>query len=158
MYSVLVIVQVVIAIAIIGLVLLQQGKGADMGAAFGAGASGTVFGAHGSANFLSRTTAVLAALFFIVSLTLAYLANQGSTAIDSVMNTSPLAEQPAGKAAVKPAADSDSKTADQPARAAKIPEGTAVPVQGGQADNADAAAEPAEKAQGKPAAPVKAPE
>ena len=64
---------VLIAVAIIGLVLLQRGKGADAGAGFGAGASGTVFGARGSANFLSRSTAVMAALFFASSLALAYL-------------------------------------------------------------------------------------
>ena len=64
---------VLIAAAIVGLVLLQRGKGADAGAGFGAGASGTVFGARGSASFLSRMTATLAALFFASSLTLAYL-------------------------------------------------------------------------------------
>ena len=62
-----------VAAAIIGLVLLQRGKGADAGAGFGAGASGTVFGARGAASFLSRTTAMLAALFFVTSLALAYL-------------------------------------------------------------------------------------
>src|ERR1039458_3391551 len=65
---------VVVAISIIFLVLLQHGKGADMGAAFGSGSSGSLFGATGSANFLSRTTAVLAAVFFLTSLGLAYLA------------------------------------------------------------------------------------
>ncbi|HXG28240.1 MAG TPA: preprotein translocase subunit SecG, partial [Nevskiales bacterium] len=60
MHTFLIVIQVLLALGIIGLVLLQQGKGADMGAAFGSGASGTVFGARGSANFLSRTTAVLA--------------------------------------------------------------------------------------------------
>ena len=79
MFSVLVIIQVVIAVALIGLVLVQQGKGADMGAAFGSGASGTVFGASGSANFMSRATAALATAFFVISLTLAYLANSQST-------------------------------------------------------------------------------
>src|SRR6202011_1594852 len=64
---------VVVAAALIGFVLLQHGKGADMGAAFGSGASGSLFGATGSANFLSRTTAVLAAVFFISTLTLTYL-------------------------------------------------------------------------------------
>ncbi|MEN7343631.1 MAG: preprotein translocase subunit SecG [Pseudomonadota bacterium] len=69
-----------ICVGIIALVLMQRGKGADAGASFGAGASGTVFGARGSANFLSRATAVLAAAFFINSLALAYLATQGSGA------------------------------------------------------------------------------
>lgn len=69
-------VHVFLAIGIIGLVLLQRGKGADAGTAFGAGASGTVFGARGAANFLSRTTAVFAALFFATSLSLAWLGSQ----------------------------------------------------------------------------------
>lgn len=72
-YTVLVVVQVVVAITMIGLILVQHGKGADAGAAFGSGASGTVFGAQGSANFLSRSTAGLAVVFFAVSLSLAYL-------------------------------------------------------------------------------------
>lgn len=72
--TVILIVHVFLALAIIGLVLMQRGKGAEAGAAFGAGASGTVFGASGSANFLSHTTAVLATLFFLTSLALAYLA------------------------------------------------------------------------------------
>ena len=74
LYSILVAVDVLLAIGIIGLVLIQHGKGADVGAAFGSGASGTVFGARGSATFMTRATAVLAALFFANSLLLAYLA------------------------------------------------------------------------------------
>ena len=70
------ILHVFVAASLIGLVLLQRGKGAEAGAAFGAGASGTVFGAQGSANFLSHTTAVLAAVFFMTSLTLAYFSAQ----------------------------------------------------------------------------------
>ena len=65
-------VQLITAIAMIGLVLIQHGKGADMGASFGSGASGSLFGATGSANFLSRTTAVLATVFFVCTLALAY--------------------------------------------------------------------------------------
>src|SRR5512135_3481467 len=84
---------VLFAAAIIGLVLLQRGKGADAGAGFGAGASGTVFGARGSASFLSRTTAVLATLFFLSSLGLSYLFSQ-QKAPTSVMDTLP-AEAPA---------------------------------------------------------------
>ncbi|MFI3256300.1 MAG: preprotein translocase subunit SecG [Psittacicella sp.] len=70
MYQVLIVVYLIIAIAIISLVLLQQGKGADAGASFGGGASGTLFGASGSSNFLSRTTAILITIFFILSLIL----------------------------------------------------------------------------------------
>ena len=76
---------VIIAIFIIVLILVQKGKGADMGSAFGAGASGTIFGSKGSANFLSRATAVLATIFFITSLTLAYL-NKGTVKVDSVLD------------------------------------------------------------------------
>ncbi len=75
MYQFLMVFHVLIAVAIVVLVLLQQGRGADMGAAFGSGASGTLFGARGSASFLSRTTAILATLFFLTSLSLAYFAD-----------------------------------------------------------------------------------
>ncbi len=67
--------QMITAVVMIGLVLVQQGKGADMGASFGSGASGSLFGATGSANFLSRSTAVCAAVFFACTLTLAYMSN-----------------------------------------------------------------------------------
>lgn len=79
MTIVLMIAHFFICVGIIVLVLMQRGKGADAGASFGAGASGTVFGARGSANFLSRATAVLAAAFFANSLALAYLATQGTS-------------------------------------------------------------------------------
>src|SRR6185437_14126785 len=74
--TVLIVLHVLVALSIIGLVLLQHGKGADMGSGFGGGASGSLFGATGSANFLSRTTAVLAAVFFLLSLALAYTATR----------------------------------------------------------------------------------
>ena len=93
MYTFLVIVQVLVAIALIALVLLQQGKGADAGAAFGSGASGTVFGSRGAANFLSRTTAWLAAAFFGTSLALAYVVH-GKATPKSIVDTIKL-EQPA---------------------------------------------------------------
>lgn len=86
LYSVLVAIDVLLAIGIIGLVLIQQGKGADVGAAFGSGASGTVFGARGSTSFLTRTTAILVALFFINSLSLAYLASHRPVT-ESVIST-----------------------------------------------------------------------
>ena len=88
MYTILVVVQVLVAIA---LVLLQHGKGADAGAAFGSGASGTVFGARGSANFLSTTTAWLAAAFFAISLALAYFVNARSEAKSIVDRVAPAA-------------------------------------------------------------------
>src|SRR5512134_2181305 len=73
--TLIIVFHVLIALAIIGLVLLQHGKGADMGSGFGGGASGSLFGATGSANFLSRTTAVLAAVFFVCTLALAYFSH-----------------------------------------------------------------------------------
>jgi preprotein translocase subunit SecG len=94
-HTILVVIQVLAAVAVIGLVLLQHGKGADAGAAFGSGASGTVFGARGSANFLSRATAICAAVFFLASLSLAYVV-QGRKAPDSVMDgAAPAAQAPA---------------------------------------------------------------
>src|SRR6185503_5199280 len=96
---------VLVALVIIGLVLLQHGKGADMGSGFGGGSSGSLFGATGSANFLSRTTAVLATIFFLTSLALAYLATHkprtGGGVLDAV-KSEPV--KPAPEAA-KPAAD-----------------------------------------------------
>jgi preprotein translocase subunit SecG len=80
---------VFLAVAIIALVLLQKGKGADAGAAFGAGASGTVFGSRGTTSFLSRTTAILATMFFLTSLGLAYLAGQ-RTEPGSILERAPM--------------------------------------------------------------------
>ncbi len=76
MQTILTVFHLFLAIGLVGLVLIQHGKGADMGAAFGSGASATVFGARGAASFLSRTTAALAALFYITSMALAYFASQ----------------------------------------------------------------------------------
>ena len=85
---------VLLAAAIIGLVLLQRGKGADAGAGFGAGASGTVFGARGSGSFLSRTTAILATLFFITSLGLSYLFSQRSAPTSVIDRVQPVEQAP----------------------------------------------------------------
>ena len=89
--TLLIVIQVLCAIAIIILVLLQHGKGADMGAAFGSGASGSLFGATGSANFLSRSTGILAAVFFVATLGLAYSATavRAPKAEGGVMGTMP---------------------------------------------------------------------
>ena len=86
MQTILIIFHLFLAIFLIGLVLMQHGKGADAGAAFGSGASGTVFGARGAANFLSRSTAVVAALFFLTSLVLAWFAMQVTDQV-GVMDT-----------------------------------------------------------------------
>jgi preprotein translocase subunit SecG len=117
MHTVLVFIQVFAAIGVIGLVLFQHGKGADAGAAFGSGASGTVFGSRGSANFLSRATAVCAAVFFIASLSLAYVV-QARKAPDSVTDTVEPAQQdvPAAVPSEQPAA-----TEQQP-ETPKVPE------------------------------------
>ena len=98
MYTFLVILQVLVGVALVGLVLIQHGKGADAGAAFGSGASGTVFGARGSANFLTRATAVCATLFFVASLSLAYLV-QVRKAPDSVIDEAAPATAPAAPSA-----------------------------------------------------------
>jgi preprotein translocase subunit SecG len=78
-------VQMLTALAMIGLILVQHGKGADMGAAFGSGTSGSLFGASGSSNFLSRTTAVLATVFFVATLALAYFGNAQPSSSSSVL-------------------------------------------------------------------------
>jgi preprotein translocase subunit SecG len=107
--TIVLVVHVLAALGVIGLVLLQHGKGADVGAAFGGGASGSLFGATGSANFLSRTTAILAVVFFISSLGLAYLANtKPRTAAGSVMDAG---SQPAAGA---PAAATDTPKPQSP--------------------------------------------
>ena len=85
--TLILIVDVIVALCIIGLVLLQHGKGADVGAAFGSGSSGSLFGATGSANFLSRTTAVLAVIFFITTFALAYFVTHKPRAGGGVMDT-----------------------------------------------------------------------
>ncbi|MEM7400949.1 MAG: preprotein translocase subunit SecG [Pseudomonadota bacterium] len=91
LYSILVAIDVLLAIAIIALVLIQHGKGADAGAAFGSGASGTVFGAQGSASFLTKLTTFLAVLFFANSLWLAHLASNRPVA-ESVIDTNAVEE------------------------------------------------------------------
>lgn len=78
--TVIVVLHLLVAIAVVGLVLMQQGKGAEAGASFGSGASATVFGSQGSGTFLSRVTAILAAVFFVTSLGLAYYASHKADA------------------------------------------------------------------------------
>ena len=111
LYNILTIVLIIVAVLLIGLILLQQGKGADAGAAFGSGASGTVFGAAGSANFLSRATAILATLFFVLALGMAYLARHNSAAPKSVVE----------QAIQQQAAQSPASTTAKPAVTAATP-------------------------------------
>lgn len=119
LFSVVLTVHILAAVSVIGLVLVQHGKGADMGAAFGSGASGSLFGATGAANFLSRATAVLATVFFVTSLSLAYLASQAPKTTGSVMQDAvksapvqapPLGDVEQSKSPVNP----DSKAKDIP--------------------------------------------
>lgn len=119
LHTTTVILHVLIASAIVGLVLLQRGKGADAGAGFGAGASGTVFGARGSASFLSRTTAMLAALFIVTSLTLAYLDGRSPAAPSSVLDRVPARTQTPATDSELPAipADATSEPVEAPAGA-----------------------------------------
>jgi len=109
---------VFLSVGIIGLVLLQRGKGADAGAALGGGSSGSVFGSQGSSNFLSRTTAVMAAAFFAVSLALAYMAANRDQA-SSVVNNGSVMSAPVETAAP---ADSDVPAAvETPSNGSDVP-------------------------------------
>ena len=119
--NVIVVVYVLVALAIIGLVLLQHGKGADMGSGFGGGASGSLFGATGSANFLSRLTAGLAAVFFILSLGLAYLA-----ALDRTPSGGGVMDAVKQREAAKP----QQKPAAEGGKPAAVPDKPAVPAEG----------------------------
>jgi preprotein translocase subunit SecG len=122
--QVLIVVHVIVALGIIGLVLLQHGKGADMGSGFGGGASSSLFGATGSANFLSRATAILAAIFFALSLGLAYVATrkpaeQGGGVIDAIRSkqtqpAKPAAETPKPGAETQVPTDAQKPSADVP--------------------------------------------
>jgi len=117
-------VQILAALAMIGLILIQHGKGADMGAAFGSGGSGSLFGASGSANFLSRTTAVLAGVFFVCTLALAYFGGSYRTPDSgSVLERTSVAPAPAasGPAAQIPGAGSPSPAGSAAAPAAAVP-------------------------------------
>ena len=108
------VVHIIVAISVIGLVLLQHGKGADMGAAFGSGSSGSLFGATGSANFLSRTTAILASLFFLTSLGLAYFGLQQHKPTSVLDRTAAPAATTGQPVIPVPGQTSGSKAADIP--------------------------------------------
>ena len=145
LHNLIIVVQVLSALAIIGLVLLQHGKGADMGAAFGSGASGSLFGASGSSNFMSKSTAVAAAIFFAATLALSSIAsNRGVSTGGGVMDkiTAPV---PAKGAGAIPTAGSAT-----PAAAPSAAEAAA-------AAGVPAATTPAAPAAGAPAVPATAP-
>ncbi|WP_269633026.1 preprotein translocase subunit SecG [Pelomonas sp. BJYL3] len=119
--NLILVVQLLSALVMIGLVLVQHGKGADMGASFGSGASGSLFGATGSANFLSRSTAICATLFFVCTLGLAYFGSHRDAAAsqDSLLERAAPASAPAPAAAASGAAAiPEAPVAAQPAASA----------------------------------------
>ena len=112
LHNIILVVHVLVAAGVIGLVLIQQGKGADAGAAFGGGASSTVFGSQGSSSFLTRATGVLATIFFITSLTLAYISTQKiqptsivDTVIEKKIDVPAAKEEPAKSTSDVPVSD-----------------------------------------------------
>ena len=114
MYEVLLVVYLLVAITLVGLVLIQHGKGASMGASFGAGASNTVFGSSGSGNFLTKSTAILAIVFFVISLLLGAITNSRSKPADAWSDLSkPVAAEQTTDKPVEKAADVK-KDADVP--------------------------------------------
>ena len=129
--NVLLVVQILTALVMIGLILIQHGKGADMGAAFGSGSSGSLFGASGSANFLSRSTSVLAAVFFVCTLALAYFGNLKPTSEgSSVLETTPLS-LPSGPAVQIPG-QNDPASNNPAANAVPAPSSSDTPKGAGQ--------------------------
>jgi preprotein translocase subunit SecG len=122
MEKIILVVHILAAAAVIGLVLLQHGKGADMGAAFGSGASGSLFGVSGSSNVLSKLTAIFVAVFFVTSLTLAYMASHrsggGSVVKSSVVPAAEVgaASVPADAAALPSDADAKATVTDEAAK------------------------------------------
>jgi preprotein translocase subunit SecG len=123
--TLIIVVQLLSALGVIGLVLLQHGKGADMGAAFGSGASGSLFGATGSANFLSRTTAVLAAVFFVTTLALTYLGAYHAKPSAGVLGDVPAAPVVASGAAAASNASASVAASGASAAAAAAPAASA---------------------------------
>lgn len=121
MQSLALVLHVVLAVGVIGLVLIQHGKGADAGAAFGSGASATVFGARGSASFLTRATTILAALFFCTSLFLFYLAANRDGAIRSVTDAPGLVEEAPVAPSDLPGGVNDSELVPVPAEESDLP-------------------------------------
>ncbi len=112
--AIIIVVQVVTALIIIGLVLLQHGKGADMGAAFGSGASGSLFGASGSSNFLSRLTGIAAAVFFVSTLALTFIGSRPQTGGSGVMDQIPANTQPAQPAPAQEAPQAPGQSGEIP--------------------------------------------
>ncbi|RBP33424.1 protein translocase subunit secG [Marinobacter pelagius] len=120
METLVVVVHVVIAVALVGLVLIQQGKGADAGAAFGGGASQTVFGSQGSGSFLTRVTTILAIVFFVTSFSLAVFAKQRAEVAGEA--GIPVVEESAEQAPAEPAADSAQSSEAESGKSSDLPE------------------------------------
>ena len=115
-YEVLIVVYLIVAIMLVGFVLVQQGKGADMGASFGSGGSNTVFGSSGSGNFLTRTTAILATLFFVISLILGNQTADKEKAVDDWQNIEvPVLDEPVESMTTPAESDVPVTTSDAPA-------------------------------------------
>jgi preprotein translocase subunit SecG len=149
MFNIVIVVQVISALAIIALVLLQHGKGADMGAAFGSGASGSLFGASGSSNFLSKSTAVAAAIFFASTLALAYMSNNrtpGAAPSGGVMER--MAAPANGVPTTTAPAEAVAPTAGVPT--AGVPAAPAADAPAGPAETVPATVSPAPPAQSTP--------
>lgn len=147
--NLVVVVQVISALAIIGLVLLQHGKGADMGAAFGSGASGSLFGASGSSNFMSKSTGVAAAVFFVSTLTLANFASQRDTGVSGGIMERATAPAPVTGAGAIP------QTTTAPAAATPATPPAAAPATAPEAAPAAPAVAPAPVPAPAPVAPTK---
>ncbi|WP_317201240.1 preprotein translocase subunit SecG [Janthinobacterium sp.] len=129
LFKLVVVVQVLSALAIIGLVLLQHGKGADMGAAFGSGASGSLFGATGSSNFMSKSTGVAAAIFFSATLALSYMSTNRSTVVGGgVMEKVTKPVPVSGSAAIPTAAPAAPAASPAPAAATPAASAASAPV------------------------------
>lgn len=153
MFTLLLVVQILASLAIISLVLLQQGKGADMGSSFGSGSAGSLFGATGAANFMSRATKWAAVVFFISTIGLAYVGNRGATGQDTgvMSNFSQTAPAtPAASGSLVPGAAPAGTAPAVPGAAPAVPQG-AIP-----GATAPAAAVPATAAPATPAAPAPA--
>jgi preprotein translocase subunit SecG len=114
-------VQILSALSMIGLILVQHGKGADMGAAFGSGSSGSLFGASGSANFLSRFTGVLATVFFVSTLALAYTSGVRPVGSGSVLDKAPVTAPASSSAVPAPAASGAQAIPTAPSAPAAVP-------------------------------------
>jgi preprotein translocase subunit SecG len=152
MFNLVIVVQVISALAIIALVLMQHGKGADMGAAFGSGASGSLFGASGSSNFLSKSTAVAAVIFFASTLALAYMSNNrtpGAAPSGGVMErmAAPASGVPANAGTAVPGTTTPGEAV---APTAGVPTAPAADVPAGPAETVPATVSPAPPAQSTP--------